>query len=312
MSEVVDYLRIKGISYDQIIPLTGDGSARNFYRLLRKNDSLILICPQPGKFGLKESRSYVKIGEFLRENGLPVPAIYDYDEARGFILVEDLGDIRLEDLTKEKRFSLFPQVFEILAQLREIKPAFPREYVLDTLFYDETLMWEKEALYFQDSFVKGYMGLDDEEIEPLLRGLWEKAKRYVNFSSLLHRDFQSRNLMVKNGTIWMIDFQGMRIGPTAYDLASFLIDPYQGLTFEEISIWLSKFQNGFPGLVTEKAFWALALFRNFQALGAFAKLSREGKTWFSRYIPIALASLRKLLNCFPPEGEELAKKLVKN
>ncbi|OAG28051.1 aminoglycoside phosphotransferase family protein [Thermodesulfatator autotrophicus] len=308
-SEIAEYLKRKAISVDGIIPLAGDGSARKFYRLLQKNRSFILIYPQPGEFGLKEARSYIKIGKFLKRNGLPVPEIYDYDEESGFILLEDLGDTRLEDLPKNKRYEFFPQAFKILAKLKEIKPSFPKESVLDTLFYDENLIWEKEALYFKTSFVEGYLGLKDEEIESLLRALWEKAKRYVDFSSLLHRDFQSRNLMVKDNSLWIIDFQGMRIGPTAYDLASFLIDPYQGLTCEEISFWLGDFQRKYPGLISEEAFYALALFRNLQALGAFAKLSREGKPWFAYYIPPALKSLKELLKRFSPEGELLNQKL---
>ena len=119
----------------------------------------------------------------------------------------------------------------------------------------------------------------------------------------LHRDFQSRNLMIKDNRLRVLDFQGGRRGPLGYDLASLLIDPYVSLSDRIISKLISRYQEvaadltgmdmaGFP----EGYYW-LSLQRNLQILGAFAFLYREkGKVFFRDYLKPATASLIKILD----------------
>ncbi|WP_022853536.1 aminoglycoside phosphotransferase family protein [Thermodesulfatator atlanticus] len=312
MKEIIDFFVQEKIAYEEIIPLKGDGSARKFFRVKTHVESFVLILPQEGHFGLKEARSYVLIGNFLKKAGVPVPKIFAYHEETGIILVEDLGDIRFQDLPPYERFELFPEVFEVLKRFSEISVCFPRTFVLETLFYDEKLMWEREALYFLDFFVKKYLRQKDTAaLLPVLKMLWERCRKKLREDNLLHRDFQARNIMVKGGRIFLIDFQGLRLGPGAYDLASFLIDPYQGLSQGERNYWLKYFQRNFSQAPSEEEFICFALFRNFQILGAFAKLTLLGKTWFATYIPHAVKTLKELLAFFP-ESKPLSEFLAKN
>ncbi len=300
-----NFLKRAGLRSFEFEPLGGDGSSRSFWRVKTPKESFILILPQEGEFGLKEARSYVLIGRFLEEKGLPVPRIYAYEEEKGFILAEDLGDQRLEDISPEKRYPLYRQALEILASFRGLFKDFPREAALETLFYDSRLMWKREACYFLEEFLSEYLGPSElHQAEDLLFCLWERLKHWARPQAFLHRDFQSRNLMVKGERLYLIDFQAARLGPSAYDLASLLIDPYVALPEKE----RKRLQKEFEALVSlePEEFEALALFRNFQILGAFSKLTKAGKVWFRAYIPQAVRTLKELLALFPPEGAALA------
>ena len=134
----------------------------------------------------------------------------------------------------------------------------------------------------------------------MITSLKKRAKQRIDF--FLHRDFQSRNIMIAGKKIGILDWQGGRLGPLAYDLASLLIDPYTNLPVpekEEIyNAYHQLLRRERPqGLASfEKSFPYLAIQRNLQILGAFSFLSRvRGKTYFEDYIPGALQSLRHLL-----------------
>jgi aminoglycoside/choline kinase family phosphotransferase len=123
----------------------------------------------------------------------------------------------------------------------------------------------------------------------------------------MHRDFQSRNIMVHNGTFYVIDFQGARLGPILYDLAALLIDPYVNLPTalrEELLDYASAPLAALTGAsVAEvrRTYRLCALSRNLQMLGAFGFLTqRKNKPAFARYIPAALRSLRENLDRLGP------------
>jgi aminoglycoside/choline kinase family phosphotransferase len=130
------------------------------------------------------------------------------------------------------------------------------------------------------------------------------AQRAVEhpYTGLLHRDFQSRNILVRDGKYYFIDFQGARLGPLLYDLASLLIDPYVELS-QDIQESLLKYalEHLSARMAVEKneylqAYQYCAINRNLQILGAFAFLSREkGKKDFEAYIAPAVRSLKQNL-----------------
>jgi aminoglycoside/choline kinase family phosphotransferase len=128
----------------------------------------------------------------------------------------------------------------------------------------------------------------------------------------MHRDLQSRNIMVKNGDYYFIDFQGGRMGPIEYDLASLLIDPYVSLPYpvqDQLLKYCIKKLLSFVDFDPDKfrtCFKYCALTRNLQILGAFGYLSREmGKTYFKQYIPRAVETLK--INLFSLSSLELPK-----
>lgn len=291
--------------------LTGDGSDRLFYRINREGGSpLMAVFPSLSlDKGHEEAAASFRIGVHLHDQGVPVPEILAYDRKRALIVFEDLGDLHLHSLVE--RASDFSEVRDLYRQAIEAllrfqirgREGFDTRYCWDTPRYDEQLMLERESGYFSTAFCQDYLGRinDDPSLDPdFIRLARRAARQRADF--LLHRDFQSRNLMVKQNRIRIIDYQGARLGPLAYDLASLLIDPYAGLdeaardelldyylerAADYIELNADRFREGYV---------YLALQRNLQILGAFAFLSQKrAKPFFEQFIPPALRSLATLL-----------------
>lgn len=285
---------IWGITPIRMESLSGDGSARRFFRLHLRGETCILILPQPGRYGLREARSYYRLGRFFRQHGLPVPEIYAFSEPEGLLLVEDLGDTRLAE--HPDKLALYPRALDLLLHLQSLTPSFPREAVLETLYYHREFIWEKEILYFESWYLQRRRG---KRWLPEERRLWREFLKEGESNFLppvvLHRDFQSRNLMVREGKVYLIDFQGARLGPPSYDLASLLYDPYVKRLPREFLWTLYRNRSPWPEEALLRELRYTRIFRLLQALGAFVKLSLQGKTWFESFIPQAENTLKELL-----------------
>ncbi len=307
------FLKNLRLSYSKIEPLIGDGSNRKFFRIHLKHNSLILILPQEGEYGLKEARSYYELGKFFYEHGIPVPKINFFDPKTGLLLVEDLGNTRLFDV---KVFSekFYLKAIHILIKLQKLVSKFPIEKTLDTPVYNLEFLWEKEINYFLEWYVKRYrkQNISNSLIENLF--LWAKENAVFIDMVVMHRDFQSKNLMVKNKNLYLIDFQGARIGPPAYDLASLLIDPYVNFfnDLDTIFLWINHYVKltSYSLEIFFKEFKFLAIIRLMQALAAYCKLSYSEKNWFKNYIKIAEKRLKIILKTFFPDIFQILKPYI--
>lgn len=293
--------------------LAGDGSQRQFLRLNFENDhSIIAVCPSPGQNqGKEEARSAWLIGSHLYRADVPVPEPIAYDQASSLILFEDLGDTRLHDVALREGvgpgtpcFSLYSAVVRELAHMQvAAMEGFDVTWCWQTPYYDRQLMLEREAGYFNQALCRDFFGLEPD-VDALYREFSLIADNAASApaSYFLHRDFQSRNIMVRDGRVRIIDFQGGRLGPLGYDLASLLIDPYVNLSSPVQEALLAEYID----LLRQKVAYEpdrfhaeylyLALQRNMQILGAFAFLGRQkGKIFFLRFIKPALYSLHALL-----------------
>ncbi len=295
--------------------MSSDGSTRRFWRVLQTGRALCVIAAPAGRSNaeLAESKSAWKIGKHLHEKGVPVPEVYGWDEASGVLLFEDLGDVRLHDLTTSPEGNIrsdvgaWPDYYRAalvhLAKMQIVgAEGFDETWCWDSPRYDVPLMLERESGYFLRAFWQGLLGQEENSgVEEEFRDIAEIAgKAAANF--FLHRDFQSRNIMIKDGKVRFIDFQAGRLGPLGYDVASLLIDPYAALTeqFQEemLAVYGSVLAAYCPGSEEEflKYYSFLALQRNLQIIGAFAFLSKvRGKSFFTAYIEPALLALRDRL-----------------
>lgn len=295
--------------------LKGDGSNRQFWRVA-PHGSFGCIVVAPEKYdekGLREATSVWKIGNHLRSAGVPVPELYGFDESFGVLVYEDLGDIHLHSVVRGTDFfnegsveelrSLYRQTVDVLVTMQyRGRDGFDRSWCWDGPVYDRELMLERESGYFLRAFWQGLLSQQPPdgltaEFE-LLAGVAAGAPT----AFFLHRDFQSRNVMIKDGMVRVIDFQAGRLGPLAYDLASLLLDPYADLPvwFQEelYEYYLQQLQPRVH-LDTEAfhgSYLVLGLQRNLQILGAFSYLSAvSGKPFFRSYIRPSLVSLLRLL-----------------
>ncbi len=286
----------------ELTPLAHGGSHRGFYRISDGIRSAVVLS-QPGA---GEFERYVEIGAFLRKNGVGVPEFYNVDRQRGVLLMEDLGGLHLEDWLEEadpgSELALYRMCIEMLVLLETaVTAAMKREgFLEETVFDEKTLLGETE--YFAREFIDGYCpvryagGWESERT--LLAGTLAGRPRLF-----MHRDFQCRNIIVKDGKPRLIDFQAAHRGPGLYDAASLLKDPYHPLDREARIGLLAFFHDRLkeagapvpPGFGEYAGLFVLAgIQRNLQALAAFARLGlREGKRHFLRYIPAGVRLLEE-------------------
>ncbi|MGD9949208.1 MAG: aminoglycoside phosphotransferase family protein [Desulfobulbus sp.] len=292
-----------------IVPLVPDGSSRRFFRLQGPEQPLIAILPpENDERGQAEARAFYRIGSHLQCWGAPTPAILAFDEHTGLALCEDLGEHRLYEQVQAQgvnaALSLYEQAVRGLARM-QVRGAqgFDTSWCWDTPAYDRELMLERESGYFLRACCTDLLQLefDREKVEAECRQLAEAAAQ-APAHFFLHRDFQSRNIMVCKGEVRFIDFQGGRLGPLAYDLASLLIDPYTNLdtTAQEhlLTIYLQALNQEmeYDPEQFQQEYLLLALQRNLQILGAFAFLSQvKQKLFFAQFLAPALDSLTGLL-----------------
>ncbi len=307
--------------------LKGDGSDRDWYRVNHGNRSLVMA-----DHGIKrddktsEAEAFVAIGRHLFRTGLPVPEIYLYDTFSGLVFMEDLGDVHLQTVilkTKnpEKIISYYQSVIRLLGRLSlSGKKDFDPAWTCQTPQYDKDLILEKECRYFVDAFLREYLGMDIcfQDLEDEFRQLADNSLEF-SVNGFMHRDMQSRNIILKNDHFYFIDFQGGRLGPIQYDLASLLIDPYVELPRSVQNILLDfSVKILAPAIKVHprnflSCYKYCAITRNLQILGAFGYLSRKKKkTYFEKYIPNAIKTLEVNLSDFKDTEFSGLKSIVKD
>jgi hypothetical protein len=295
----------------EFAPLAGDGSDRVFWRARQgPRRIVILLAPRKKAQGVDENDSYVRIGTHLRNQGLPVPRILWADAEAGLFLLEDLGDRHLQTHVAGLHspaavLACYRRVLRLLLQFHRSAPrGFNGDFCFDTPVYSRDFIYERELEYFRTAFLKGCLGRDVGAAD-----LREDFQRLAECAGVcrtplvMHRDFQSRNVMVHQGRLRLIDFQGARFGPPAYDCASLLLDPYVMLPYGLQEALVRFFWSGIEGIVGgswrqfRRHYLALRICRNLQVLGAYGFLGRvKGKAGFLKYIPGALLQLSHVLH----------------
>ncbi len=279
------------------------GSEREFYRISLDGGRFVLMVHSGNG---EEFSSYIAVDRFLAEHDIAVPEIISYSENDTAALLEDLGDVHLEDVLQEcgheRVEGYYKRCMNILVHLQtEVTEGMMKKgFLRGRVFSKEKLLHETE--YFLDEFVNTYCGLEVpggiEEERILLAESLSKER-----SVFMHRDFQSRNIMVKDNRLYLIDFQTAHRGPWPYDVASLLKDAYfspskdlRNRLLRELYYSLRE-RNVFAERSFEDfhhVFTLAGVQRNMQALAAFAKLgARMGKTHFLKSIPPALRLLKE-------------------
>ena len=287
----------------KISPIQKGGSDRKFYRIRCSAEQALILV----KYNLEreENRHYVPIANFLGTHGIRVPEIYFHDPDEGLIWLEDLGECDIYSYRHESwlvRRAFYESALDQIATLHalpesvcvEMKEHLPAE------FDAELYRWEQN--YFFKNCLGRYFKLENTRRAALaaLPALKEIAELLASFPRVLvHRDFQSQNIIMRNGQAYLIDFQGMRPGLAEYDLASLLYDPYVDLAEAErtelIAYYRSRqLENG----ITIDGDFDLklrlcAMQRLMQALGAYGFLGLvKGHKHFLQHVPAAMKSLR--------------------
>ncbi len=295
----------------QIEPLEKGGSGRKFYRIAMEGEGSIILVKYSGD--KEENRHYCDIARFLETIGVSVPAFHYHDGEEGLIWMEDLGELDLWSFRHHpwpERRSLYGAALKEAVHLHTrahlLLEKLPERPHFQIAFDGDLYRWEQG--YFFEHCLGRHFGIPREQIDrdanlPTLHAIAERLAALPRV--LVHRDFQSQNLMIRSGgerPVALIDFQGMRPGLAQYDLASLLYDPYVPLLDEERETLLGDYlvasaEAGFALPSDFREIYDLcAMQRLMQALGAYGFLGyTRGQPEFLQHIPVALGSLRSIL-----------------
>lgn len=307
MEELIQlYMSYTGMVPDEVSPLTGSGSNRRYYRL-GKNPSLIGVCGE----SVQENQTFFYMDNYFHQAGLPVPQVLIRSTDNMYYLQEDLGDTLLFDAICNGRTTgsfnneekaLLHRTIALLPTL-QIKGSgmdFSSCYS-QAEFNRRSVLWDLN--YFKYCYLKatGIAFSEDkleDDFERMADVLLEDDEEYA----FMYRDFQSRNVMVKDGSPWFIDFQGGRRGPLYYDVASFLWQAKanfpDSLRQALLDTYLSRLKEYRP--VDDAHFRTrlrhFILFRLLQVLGCYGFRGYfEQKPHFLESIPPAINNLTQLM-----------------
>src|SRR6202048_1657951 len=284
----------------KIAPIEKGGSDRKFYRVRCSSEqSLILV-----KYNLehKETRLYVEIAQFLETHEIRAPRIYYHDADEGLIWLEDLGENDLFGYRAEPwlvRRAFYESALDEVRKLHRLPEHVCVEMHrhLPAEFNAALYLWEQN--YFFENCLGRYFEVDKANIDNVaaMPALQEIAENLAGRSRVLvHRDFQSQNILLRNSQAYLIDFQGMRPGLAQYHLASLLYDPYVDLTEDERNELLEHYCGEKPDQDFTETLRLCAMQRLMQALGAYGFLGLvKGHQHFLQYIPKAVNSLRDVV-----------------
>ena len=252
-----------------------------------------------------DSDNFLPVAKYLRSVKLKVPEIYFEIPHRRVALVEDLGDtdlLSLKDQPFSEREPYYRSALEQLDKLFFSKA--PKDLELMPPFDESLYRWEQE--YFFEYLVEDLLGMDADVLrnEPAFGELANRLGRTAKH--IVHRDFQSQNLILKDGKCWWIDFQGMRRGRQEYDLASLIFDPYMDHSPEEREQILDIWEDISEDRPEATIFRECATQRLMQALGAYANIVKNrNDEWYAQFIPIAAKLLKEVT-----DGTDLEKPLA--
>jgi aminoglycoside/choline kinase family phosphotransferase len=289
------------------------GSDRHYYRVtasgkFRGPQTCILMAYTDRR---PDNKSFFAATEVLRSQGVLTPRIYFHDATQRLAWLEDLGTVDLWEFRNhpsEQKLPLYQKALEQVAKIHALKleqvPSGLRSHLQPG--FDETLyIWEQD--YFFNNFAKNFSALSPDALHKIQhqRDFHELASDLAGMPRfLVHRDFQSQNVIVKGDETYLIDYQGLRPGRPEYDVASLLYDPYVTLTEDERDDLFAHYLEIRPADdqwdTNNEIFAALCCQRLMQALGAYGFLGLErGKKSFLAHIPQAVANLRHILTHHP-------------
>jgi len=303
-----------------VIKLHGDASYRTYYRVILDDKRTFVLMQMPaGKASVSEEITnfngthqelpFINVARFLENCGIRVPAIHHYSEGHHLMILRDLGDSLMARIVEKADNNLrrewYRRAIELLAALqRKTADADRSDCVALQRSFDQTLLnWEFD--HFLEYGVEARLGIkmskeDHEIFFRQTRGISEKiASLPYGFT---HRDFQSRNILIVNDELYLIDFQDALLGPAAYDLAALLRDSYVELSEpilnELISFYCEKTGRKTSSFMRE--FDLVTCQRKLKDAGRFVFIDRVKKNPnFLKYIPASLGYVKQALERLP-------------
>ncbi|MFQ5863794.1 MAG: phosphotransferase [bacterium] len=297
-----------GEKVSKITPMKSDGSDRKLYRILSKTRSVIGV----ENTDRAENIAFLEFSRHFHKHGLPVPEIYVEDLDSDIYLEEDLGNVTLFDALVQAQVDAVEFPAEILAIYKQVVRILPdfqikagKEVNYNVChprhsFDRQSMIWDLN--YFKYYFLKlAKIPFNEQKLE-------DDFDRFTNFllqaerDYFLYRDFQSRNILIREGEPYFVDYQGGRRGALQYDIASLLFDAKANLPFDLRDTLLKLYLDAASKLVPIgrqrflKYYYGYVLIRILQAMGAYGfRGFYERKSQFLQSVPYAIRNLEYVL-----------------
>lgn len=307
---VHQYLARTNLRASRIVALTGDASDRRYFRAVPPDGVPFVLSVHAAPFDAA-TLPFVNVARLFGAMPVPVPEILGDAGDLGILALEDLGDVtlqaRLGAADGDEQLRLYREAVELIEVIqRRGRQLTSADYVPYGIAFDvEKLTWEMN--FFLKHFLEAYCRAT---LTPSMRtSLAAELDHVVQELAamprvLCHRDYHSRNLMVKGGHLHVIDFQDARLGPNTYDLASLLRDSYVDLPDSTFQALLDHYlaltyRSGEAGPFRQQ-FDLMCLQRNLKALGTFGyQTTARGNPVYVQYIPRTLRYVRENLHKYP-------------
>jgi len=301
-----------GTSEFSITQLAGDASARRYYRVIQDEKTWVLMSWEPFD---ASTYPFLSVQRQWAHCHIQVPNVIGVGDKLGVLLLEDLGDLTLErkfwdNLKQENSREFYIKTLDELIQVHDAATYSDSKSTANTTVFDTAkFMWEMN--YAKENLLLGVLKLKLSD-----SALAELDKAFLSFCSLLdaepkvicHRDFHSRNVMIKRNKVYLIDFQDARMGPVQYDLVSLFKDSYVDMNDEYSAQLMSYYLENArisknPGFSMEhfnRTYELQSVQRCFKACGSFASfMNLRGDRRYLKYLTPTLKRVMKALSHFP-------------
>ena len=295
-----------------IIQLAGDASARRYFRVIQDEKTWVLMLWEP--FNQNEY-PFLSVQRHFLNCHIQVPEVIAVGEALGVLLLEDLGDLTLErkfweNAKQEASKDFYFKTIDELIKIHDVATYSEIKSTASFIKFDTAkFLWEMN--YAKENLLLGLLNFKLSEVAAK-----ELDAVFLNFCNLLdqepkvicHRDFHSRNVMLKRNKVVIIDFQDARLGPVQYDLVSLFKDSYVDMNDAYANELLNyyfansliKKNPDFNENQFLKTYELQSLQRCFKACGSFASfMNQRNDTRYLKYLPSTLKRVLKSLSYFP-------------
>ncbi len=296
----------------KVYQLAGDASNRRYYRVVHNNQSSVLMRWEPFD---PNNYPFLSVLNHFSKHKIHVPQVLGMDAGLGLVLLEDLGDLTLErkfweSQNQEMSLPFYHQAIDEIVKIHFVASADKSDCTAFKIQFDtEKLLWEMN--YGKDNLISGICKhtMSDKvanEISGIFTDICERLHQEPKF--IAHRDYHSRNLMLKFDEMRVIDFQDARMGPIQYDLVSLIRDSYvninDGMESKILDYYLTQSKKYLPQNFSREHFDQMyeiqTIQRCFKACGSFSSFyNLRSDTRYLKYISHTLKRVMKSLELFP-------------
>ncbi len=299
-------------SHYKVLQLAGDASARKYFRVIYEQDTYVLMSWEPFD---ADKYPFINVLRHFESSGVNVPKIKKIGAEHGLLLLEDLGDLTLErkfweSANQEYSWDYYKKSLDEIIKIHTTATLSPKPTIAKEIMFDTAkFLWELN--YAREHLIEGVLKfqLKDKVAADLQKAFTDIAERLHNEPKVIcHRDYHSRNLMIKLDEVYVIDFQDARLGPIQYDLVSLLKDSYVDINDDYADKMLNYYFDNTPFMQDRKLskeqfnviYELQSVQRCFKACGSFASfMNTRNDRRYAKYLNGTLKRVMRSLTHFP-------------